>query len=164
MTITEIIAEVKELGVKLVEITGGEPMAQENTIHLMESLSAEGFQVICETGGSESLKNVPKDCTLIMDLKCPDSGMSDRNHWENLDYLKPNDEIKFVISSEKDFKWACEVIEQHNLSGRFHCLMSVAFGLLEPATLVDWILEAGIDVRLNLQQHKYIWSPKAKGV
>lgn len=163
-TISQVVTEIKDLGVKLVELTGGEPLAQAGAKPLMEALIEEGFQVICETSGSEPLEGYPKECTFIMDLKCPGSGMENKNLWKNLDHLKPQDEIKFVISNREDFDWAVDVIKKHQLENRFHCLMSVAFGLLEPAILVDWILESGVNVRLNLQQHKYIWSPRAKGV
>ncbi|SME90444.1 radical SAM protein [Pseudobacteriovorax antillogorgiicola] len=163
-SIGELVDDIKALGVPLVEITGGEPLAQKNTVGLMKALIEAGFQVICETGGSEPVEGVPPEVTLIMDLKCPGSGMADRNLWENLNHLKPSDEIKFVIANRDDFDWACHVISRHDLTSRFHCLMSVAFGLLAPAELVDWILDADINVRLNLQQHKYIWSPKKKGV
>lgn len=163
-TVDEVISQVKALGISLVEITGGEPLAQASVIPLMEGLLAEGLQVICETGGSETIEAVPEGVTLIMDLKCPDSGMVDRNYWQNLDLLRSQDEIKFVIASRDDFDWAKAVIQQHRLEERFACLMSVAFGLLEPSTLVEWILQAKLKVRLNLQQHKYIWNPKKKGV
>ena len=158
------MTEVKSLGLPLVEITGGEPFAQAAVVPLMASLSQAGFKVICETSGAEAIDLVPEDVTLIMDLKCPDSGMSDKNLWQNLDRLKPTDEIKFVIASRKDFDWAVEAIRINQLDSRFHCLMSVAFGLLEPSTLVEWILESKRNVRLNLQQHKYIWNPRKKGV
>ena len=99
-----------------------------------------------------------------MDIKCPDSKMEDRNLWENLNHLKPTDEVKFVISSRRDFDWAVECIKINELNKKCNLLMSVAFGLLKEHVLVDWILESHLNVRLNLQQHKYIWSPRKKGV
>ena len=160
----QVIEQIKSYKIPLVELTGGEPLAQENCIPMMKRLLDEGFQVLCETSGSEPIKDVPKGVTLIMDLKCPDSGMSEKNLWENLDHLKPQDEIKFVIASRKDYEWAKKVIADNKLEGKSALLMSVAFGLLEPATLVEWIVEDSLAVRLNLQQHKYIWSPRKKGV
>ena len=159
-----IIEQIRATGINLVELTGGEPLAQKNCIPFMERLIEEGFEVLCETSGSEPIADVPKGVTLIMDLKCPASGMCEKNLWANLDFLKPNDEIKFVIADRGDYEWAKATIERHSLGGRFQLLMSVAFGLLEPATLVDWMIEDRLPCRLNLQQHKYIWSPRKKGV
>jgi len=101
---------------------------------------------------------------IIMDLKCPDSGESERNHWPNLERLKPTDEIKFVIASRRDFDWAAGVIRDHRLDRRFSVLISPAFGSVEPADLAAWVLNSGLGVRMQLQLHKLIWDPKARGV
>lgn len=164
MQISDIIEKILKTGITLVEITGGEPLAQESCTELMRQLVSTGLEVICETGGSEPIVKVPKEVTLIMDLKCPDSKMADRNLWSNLDDLKPQDEIKFVIASRRDFDWAIEVVRQHKLTQKHCVLVSPAFGLVKPDVLVDWLLESGENLRFNLQQHKYIWSPRAKGV
>jgi 7-carboxy-7-deazaguanine synthase len=130
----------------------------------MEALVSHGFKILIETGGSESIKAVPSEVHIIMDFKCPASGMSARNHWANLDDLKPSDEIKFVIADRNDFDWAFHAIKEYSLDTRFHCLFSPAFGLVTPKQLVEWMLEVEVRARLNLQTHKYIWSPRAKGV
>lgn len=163
-SIEEIVAAVLAEGIPLVELTGGEPMAQAATPSLMEALLAAGLQVMVETGGSESLAAIPVSVHIIMDIKCPGSGMESRNRWENMAFLKPSDEIKFVIADRADFDWAVSKIRAEGLEQRFQLLMSAAFGLLKPADLVSWILAERLKVRLNLQQHKYIWNPRAKGV
>jgi 7-carboxy-7-deazaguanine synthase len=164
VTIDQIIERVHQLNVPLVELTGGEPLAQEHAKDLVERLYKEKFKVLIETSGSELIKDVVEHAHIIMDLKCPDSGMADKNNLENLDYLKSTDEIKFVLASRKDFEWACVQIKEFKLE-RFNLLMSCAFGLLKPADLAQWMLdEQLVNVRMQLQQHKYIWSPRAKGV
>jgi 7-carboxy-7-deazaguanine synthase len=148
-----------------VELTGGEPLAQAGAIPLMSKLIADGYEVLLETGGSESIADVPADVHIIMDLKCPGSNMSERNHWPNLDHLKPTDEIKFVVASREDFEWSVSIIDEYKLTQRFQVLLSPAFGLVKPKDLVDWILQQPLpDVRLNLQLHKFIWHPRTKGV
>ena len=163
-SIEDIIEHTKSLNVKCVELTGGEPLAQKNSIHLMKALLDNQFQVLLETSGSISLEHVPKEVHIIMDLKCPDSKMMEHNLYTNFEHLKKSDEIKCVIASFKDFEWACEQIQEFQLNQRFKVSMSPAWGLIEPKTLVEWILEKNCNIRLNLQIHKYIWSPKTKGV
>ncbi len=161
---TDLLEQTKTLGVELVEITGGEPLAQKNCVPFIDLLIEEGFKVLIETSGSEDISTLHADTHVIMDIKCPDSKMEDRNLWDNLNHLKPTDEVKFVISSRRDFDWAVECIKINELNKKCNLLMSVAFGLLKEHILVDWILESNLNVRLNLQQHKYIWSPRKKGV
>ncbi|NRA64274.1 MAG: radical SAM protein [Pseudobacteriovorax sp.] len=163
-SVESVVQEIKSLGINLVEITGGEPLAQENCLLLMQALIDEEFEVICETSGSECIETVPEGVTLIMDLKCPGSGMVEKNLWKNIEYLKPKDEIKFVIADRADFDWTVDICHEYQLLARHQVLVSVAFGQLNPATLVEWILESELPLRLNLQQHKYIWSPRKKGV
>lgn len=163
-TIAEIMGLVDQCGIPLVELTGGEPLAQKNAIPLMQELVSEGYEVLIETSGAVSIKEVPEQVHIIMDLKCPDSGMSDRNLWENLQYLKNDDEIKFVVASKGDFLWAVGKIKEHQLDSHFRILLSCAWGLVKEETLVSWMLEYKVNARLNLQQHKYIWSPRTKGV
>lgn len=163
-SIEDLVAEVKKSHVKLVEITGGEPLAQEETPKLIEALIKEGYEVLIETSGSEPIRVLPEQTNIIMDLKCPDSKMSDKNLYENIDYLKPSDEVKFVVASKEDFEWAYQMIREFDLENRCKLLISPAWGLVKPDNLVEWILEYQLDCRLNLQVHKYIWDPRKKGV
>lgn len=161
----EIKEQIRAFGIPLVEMTGGEPLAQEGCSAFIKDLIDEGFKVMIETGGSESVENLPPETHIIMDLKCPGSGMEARNHYANLQFLKPSDEIKFVIADRNDYEWARNLVRMEHLDTRFNVLFSTAFGLLQPQLLVEWILEDKLmRVRLNLQQHKYIWKPTAKGV
>lgn len=163
-SIGEIISEVKRYNCKLVEITGGEPLVQTQSMDLMKRLCDDGYEVMLETGGSLSVKDVDPRVMIIMDLKCPSSGMLQKNFYENTNYLKPTDEVKFVIGNREDYEWAKEIIEKYNLVGKNNILMSVVFGDLEPVTLVEWILEDKLNVRFQLQMHKFIWDPAVKGV
>lgn len=164
MNIDEIIAEVKKLDCKLVELTGGEPLFQEKSIELMKKLCDEGFEVMLETGGSLTIENVDQRVSIIMDLKSPSSNMMKKNHYENIDHLKPTDEIKFVIGSREDYDWTKKIISEYNLNKKCPVLFSSVFDKLEPVTLVNWILEDKLEVRFQLQMHKYIWEPSTKGV
>jgi len=163
-TIDQVVAEVKKIGLPLVEMTGGEPLAQKAAIPLMRTLVDAGFKVLIETGGSEPIEEVPRDVHIIMDIKCPGSKMSDRNRWANLDFLKPTDEIKFVLADRSDFDWAENLVAQKKLNERCSLLYSCAFGLLQPKDLAEWMVANRSKARLQLQQHKYIWHPRAKGV
>lgn len=163
-SISQVVKEVKALGVPLVELTGGEPMAQAGAVPLMQTLLDEGFQVLIETGGSEAIDAIPPEVRIILDVKCPGSRMEGRNHWQNLEKLRPHDEVKFVIASKEDFVWAKDVVEKYRLNLRNTVLFSPAFGLVKPRDLAAWILEENTPVRMQIQQHKYIWDPKAKGV
>jgi 7-carboxy-7-deazaguanine synthase len=164
MSLDEVTAKVRCFGPKLVELTGGEPLAQEACAPLARALIEQGYKVLIETGGSEDVSVLHPAVHIIMDIKCPGSRMHDRNRWENLDHLKPSDEIKMVIADRLDFDWAIEKITDFSLASRFKVLLSPAFGLLKPKDLAEWIMAHRLDVRLNLQQHKYIWHPTAKGV
>ena len=163
-TISYILDKIKTYNVKCVELTGGEPLAQSGSIELMQKLIENNYQVLLETSGSMSLEFVPQATHIIMDLKCPDSKMSEHNLYSNFKYLKTSDEIKLVIASHDDFNWACKVIKDFELEYRFKVSMSPAWGLVHPQKLVQWLLDSNLNVRLNLQIHKYIWSPKTKGV
>jgi 7-carboxy-7-deazaguanine synthase len=164
LTVDEILNEVRKFGGRLVEITGGEPLVQEETPGLMKRLCDEGYQVMLETGGSLPIEYVDKRVMIIMDLKCPSSGMLKKNNYDNINFLKPFDEVKFVIGTREDFEWSREIIKMYNLSDKCTVLFSVVFGRLEPVTLVSWILEDKLNVRFQLQMHKFIWDPAAKGV
>ena len=165
VSIAEIINQVKTFKCQLVEITGGEPLAQAQTSDLISTLIQQGFKVLVETGGSEPIQHLDPETHIIMDLKCPDSRMSEKNHWDNLNHLKPSDEIKFVIASKADFAWAMQKIGENFLDQRFNLLFSPAFGLIQPKELTEWLLTENNDkLRMQLQIHKYIWNPRAKGV
>lgn len=164
MTTDEVLAEVDRLGVPTVELTGGEPLAQPATPALAKALADKGYKVLIETSGAESIAELPASTHVIMDLKCPDSGMSDRNLWSNLDALKPTDEIKFVLASRADFDWAVAQIRREKLDTRFNVLFSCAWGHVAPKDLAQWVVSVPTLGRMQLQQHKYIWSPRAKGV
>jgi 7-carboxy-7-deazaguanine synthase len=159
-----VLERVRELDCPLVEITGGEPLLQEEVFPLMTELADAGHTVLLETSGTHDTSRVDRRVHIIMDLKCPDSGESAHNRWQNLDILKPTDQIKFVIASRTDFDWSAEAIRTHRLDRRFTVLLSPAFGLVTPADLARWLIESGLEVRMQLQLHKYVWDPKARGV
>lgn len=163
-SIEEILEQVKKYNCRLVEVTGGEPLFQKECFDLLDSLCEEGFEVLLETGGSISIEKVNPAVKIIMDLKCPSSGMVKKNLYENLNYLKQNDELKFVIGNREDYEWIKDIIGKYNLSGKCEILVSVVFSELEPLTLVDWVLKDNLQVRFQLQMHKFIWDPTAKGV
>ncbi|MFZ1280251.1 MAG: radical SAM protein [Ignavibacteriaceae bacterium] len=165
LTNTQILEVVRKYDCKLVEITGGEPLVQmEECLGLMKQLCDEGFEVLIETGGSLSIKDIDQRVKIIMDLKCPSSGMEKKNLYENINFLKPLDELKFVIGSREDYDWTISTIKKYNLENKCKILFSVVFGKLEPVQLVNWILEDKLNVRFQLQMHKFIWHPETKGV
>lgn len=163
-SVDEIIEEVKKYNCKLVEVTGGEPLMQDESCELMKKLCDEGFSVMLETAGNMPIKEVDKRVKIIMDLKCPSSGMMDKNLYENVDHLKKDDEVKFVIGNREDYDWMKDIISKYDLQNKCALLASVVFGKLEPLTLVNWILEDKLEVRFQLQMHKFIWHPETKGV
>jgi len=163
-SIDEIISEVKKYNCKLVEVTGGEPLFQNECYDLLKKLCDEGFDVLLETAGNMPIKVVDNRVKIIMDLKCHSSGMEKKNLYDNINYIKPKDEIKFVIGNCEDYEWTKDILNKYNLNSRCEILFSVVFGELEPITLVNWILEDKLDVRFQLQMHKYIWHPETKGV
>lgn len=163
-SIDEVIKEVKKYNCNLVEVTGGEPLVQNESIELMKRLCDEGFEVMLETGGSLPISEIDKRVRIILDLKCPSSGMMKKNLYANIEYLKPIDEVKFVIGTREDYEWSKEQVEKYHLDKKCAVLFSVVFGELEPVTLVNWILEDKLNVRYQLQMHKIIWEPDKKGV
>ena len=163
MTPEAILAEVEATGCRLVEVTGGEPLLQEGTIDLMRRLLERGFTVLLETGGSLPIDAVPERVRIILDVKCPGSGESDRNRWENLARLRPGDEVKFVVAGPEDFAWAREVLRERRIDPE-RVLMSPVWDRVEPAALARWILDSGLPVRLQVQLHKVLWPAALRGV
>ena len=167
MTLDEIVQRVQALRCPLVELTGGEPLLQEQAPPLLGRLVGLGYQVLLETNGSMDIGCADPAVVRIVDIKCPSSGQSHASRWENIPLLRPTDEVKFVLADREDFDYAREVIAEHRLADRCTVLMSPAGGLLPPATLSQWMLEDDRlprQVRLNLQLHRIIWPDKTRGV
>jgi 7-carboxy-7-deazaguanine synthase len=165
MSVDEVVASVEQHGCPLVEITGGEPLLQEDVYALMVKLGEAGKTVMLETGGHRSIARVPPDVLKIVDIKCPGSGEADKNDWTNLDAIAPHDEVKFVIKDRGDYEFACDVIRRHDLAARTSAvLMSPVHGVLEPRILSEWMLADHLPARLQVQLHKYIWTPTMRGV
>jgi 7-carboxy-7-deazaguanine synthase len=159
-----ILAEVERHECRLVEITGGEPLAQSEVHGLITALADRGYTVLIETSGALDISPVDPRAILIMDLKCPGSGMEDRNLWANIPKLKPTDEVKFVIKDREDYEWAVATIREHALTDAHTVLLSPVFGELDPRTLAEWVLADRLPIRLQLQLHKLIWDPEMRGV
>jgi 7-carboxy-7-deazaguanine synthase len=164
MSVDEVVAAVDGHNCPLVEITGGEPLLQDDVYPLMERLLAEGRTVMLETGGHRSIARVPAPVLKIVDVKCPASGESGKNDWSNLERLRSHDEVKFVIQDRGDYEFACDVIARHQLAGRAAILLSPVHGVLDPRTLSEWMLADRLPARLQLQLHKLIWDPGTRGV
>jgi 7-carboxy-7-deazaguanine synthase len=163
--VEDVIAEVERYSCTLVEVTGGEPLLQDDVYPLMQSLIERGHTVLLETGGHVSLDRVPPAVVTIMDIKCPGSGESHRMDWGNLGRLKPTDEAKFVIRDRADYEYARQVVRDRQLAGRVRAvLFSPVHGVLDPRDLAAWLLEDRLPVRLQLQVHKYIWGATTRGV
>lgn len=158
--------KVRDFGCRLVEVTGGEPLAQRETLDLTTRLCDEEYEVMVETGGYVSTKDVDQRARIILDIKCPASGEAERNHWPNLDLLRPDlDEVKFVIADRADWDFALRIIAQYNLERRARAiLISPAWGRIDLQELANWIAESGMNLRMQLQMHKYIWGADARGV
>jgi 7-carboxy-7-deazaguanine synthase len=165
MTINEIISAIKSYKCKFVQITGGEPLHQENVYQLMAELCSQKFTVALETSGAVDISNVDKRVYKIMDIKCPGSGMSKLNKFANINYITKKDEIKFVVADKTDFDWALTIIKKYQLfNNTENILISPAFKNVVPERLSGWILNSKLPVRLQLQIHKYIWKPDRRGV
>ena len=164
MSIDEILQKVENFGIHLVEVTGGEPLMQDNVYTLMRRLIEKGYKVMLETGGSISLERVPKDVIKIMDLKCPGSGEQEKNNLDNLKLLAPHDEVKFVILDKKDYEWSRDIIKKYKINETAQILLSPVFDKLELKEIVKWILEDRLPVRLQTQLHKIIWDKNTIGV
>jgi 7-carboxy-7-deazaguanine synthase len=165
MDVDEVVAQVKRYDCPVVEVTGGEPLLQQDVYPLMQRLLDDGLTVMLETGGHRSIEQVPAGVIRIMDVKCPGSGESDRNDWSNMARLAGTDEVKFVIKDRDDYEFARDVAARYALIGRVRAvLFSPVHGVLDPKLLAKWILEDRLEVRLQLQAHKYIWDPTTRGV
>ena len=164
-TLDEVLAEVNRYECPLVEVTGGEPLLQDEVYPLMERLLEHGRTVLIETGGHRTTERVPAQVITILDVKCPGSGEAHRNDWSNLARLRPHDEVKFVIKDRADYEYARDVIARHALAGRAAALLfSPVHGVLDPKQLSEWVLADRLPARVQLQVHKYIWDPNTRGV
>jgi len=164
-TLNAIVGAVTAFRCPLVEITGGEPLLQKNVVPLMSMLADAGHAVLLETSGAHDISPVDARVHRIMDLKTPGSGEVEKNLWSNINHLTARDEVKFVIGSREDYEWSCEKAVQFNLSKRCHAvLFSPIFGRIDPREIVEWVLADGLDVRFQLQMHKFIWTPTQRGV
>ncbi|MDH4231792.1 MAG: radical SAM protein [Nitrospirota bacterium] len=160
MQIADVLHRVDSAGVRLVEITGGEPLLQgEETISLIGKLLEKSYEVLVETNGSMNIQEIDKRATVILDMKTPDSGMSHKMDFSNLEKIKNSDEVKFVLCSRNDYEWTKKLVARYRLEERCEVLLSPAFGLLHPGELASWILDDRLRVRLNIQIHKYIFHP-----
>jgi 7-carboxy-7-deazaguanine synthase len=163
--IDDVLREVEEHGCSLVEVTGGEPLLQDEVYPLMERLLEQGKTVLLETGGHRSTARVPEQVVTILDVKCPGSGEASRNCLDNLDRLRPHDEVKFVVKDRTDYEFARDIIHARRLPSRAAAIhLSPVHGVLDPKTLSEWVLADGLPARVQLQLHKYIWSPETRGV
>ena len=162
MTAGEIMEEVEKYDCRLVELTGGEPLLQPDIYELATKLADRGHTVLIETGGHRDISRLDPRVIRIMDLKCPGSGECHKNLWTNLDHLRDQDEVKFVIADRKDYEWALATIRERALEDRVKILISTAFAMLEPQKVVEWMLEDKLRARFQLQLHKYIWPPDAR--
>lgn len=164
MTVEEILEEVLPYGLKLVEITGGEPLIQEETPRLASALLEKGCTVLVETNGTQDISMLPDGVVRIVDIKCPSSGEKDSTLWENIWKLTPDDEVKFVIANRHDYVWAKDIIRERFEIAGTKVLLSAVFGELPPRNLVEWMLEDRLPARFQIQMHKIIWPHDMKGV
>jgi len=165
MTVDAVLGQVHQLGGKLVEITGGEPLLQDDVYPLTNRLLADGFRVLVETSGERNIGHLPRAVIKVLDVKCPGSGEGGTFCADNLEALEKKDQVKFVIADENDYSFARDFMLQHNLAARVdEVILSPVFGKLHPRLLTEWILRDGLDVRLGLQIHKFIWDPETHGV
>lgn len=163
-TIDQIVEQVRSYNCSLVEITGGEPLIQKESLKLMSELCDNNFEVLLETDGSMPIDNVDRRVKIIMDLKCPSSGMEKKNHYANINILKPTDEVKFVIGTNEDYSWSKNILHKYQLYEKAQILFSPVFSKINYETMVNWILKDNLKVRFQLQIHKSIWEPDKRGV
>jgi 7-carboxy-7-deazaguanine synthase len=166
MTLEEVMRQVHGFGGRLVEITGGEPLLQEEVYPLMDRLLGEGYTVMLETSGERPIARVPREVVKIVDVKCPDSGEGDTFAMENLEHLAPHDQIKFVLAGRRDYEFARDFTRAHDLTGRAAAVIfSPVHGKVDLPEMARWMLEDGLEkVRFGSQLHKVIWGAEARGV
>ncbi|MCX5875973.1 MAG: radical SAM protein [Deltaproteobacteria bacterium] len=162
--LSTLLTEAAQYPSALIEITGGEPLLQEAVYPLMDELLAAGRTVLLETNGSINIERVPKEVVKIIDLKCPDSGMTEKMDLANLDLLTPHDEVKFVVSSRADYDWARAMMTQHRLAEKAKLILSPVIGSLQPALLAQWLMADALPARLQLQLHTLLWPGMKRGV
>jgi 7-carboxy-7-deazaguanine synthase len=160
----QILDKIKHAGIGIVEITGGEPLLQKEVHGFIRNLIEEGYKVLIETNGSLSIKDIDKRAVIILDMKTPASGMSDKMDLLNFDEIRHHDETKFVITDRNDYEWSKDIIDRFGLVNKCHLLMSPAFGYLAPETLARWMIEDKVRARLNIQLHKIIFGPEKRRV
>jgi 7-carboxy-7-deazaguanine synthase len=163
-SVQDIMDAIEPLGVPLVEITGGEPLLQDEVYDLMNALLAKNYQVLMETGGGVSVAKVPQQVIKILDVKCPGSGEASQNLWDNLNYLNPHDEVKFVLADRTDYEWSRDVLQQHDIPNKAKVLFSPVYDRLDLKELAAWVLEDNLPVRVQTQLHKVIWGKDTIGV
>jgi 7-carboxy-7-deazaguanine synthase len=161
MSIDDVLARVRGYGCNLVEITGGEPLAQSESLELITELCDDNYEVLIETSGSIDIAPVDRRAKIILDVKCPGSGEAAKNRWDNLDRLQPHDEVKFVIAGRDDYDFARRIVEEKQLR---NVLFSPVWGELDMKTLAEWMLADRVNARLQTQLHKHIWGAEARGV
>ena len=165
MSVDDVMADVEARGCPTVEVTGGEPLLQPDVYPLMQRLLDSGKTVLIETGGHRSIASVPAGVIRIVDVKCPGSGESDKNDWSNLALLTRRDEVKFVLADRRDYEFARDLVIREALPSRVNAvLLSPVHGELDAKRLAEWVIADRLDVRVQLQVHKYIWSPDTRGV
>lgn len=164
LTENDVIEQVRAFGCPLVEVTGGEPLSQPEACSLLARLCDEGFEVLLETSGAIDTAGVDRRVRVVLDVKCPGSGMAERMHWPNLERLAPQDEVKFVIKDRGDYEWARDLIRRRDLTARCTVLVSPVFGETDPRQLAEWVLADRLPVRFQLQLHKHVWAPDMRGV
>lgn len=165
MSVDEVVDRVRSYDCDVVEITGGEPLLQKEVYPLMQRLLDDGRTVMLETGGHLSVDAVPDAVIRVIDVKCPGSGEAEKNHWANLEQLRPTDEIKFVIKDRADYEYARDVVIRHDLAVRCNAvLFSPVHGVQDAKSLAEWVLADRLPVRVQLQTHKFIWDPQTRGV
>ncbi len=164
-SVEEVLARVRQFGGKLVELTGGEPLLQKDVYPLVDRLLVEGYRVLVETSGERDVSLLPRAVVKVVDVKCPGSGEGGKFCLANLAALESKDQLKFVILDERDYEYAREFLAKHDLHKLVDdVIFSPVFGQLHPRQLAEWILRDGLEVRLGLQLHKFIWEPEARGV
>jgi 7-carboxy-7-deazaguanine synthase len=160
MGIEDIMVSIKQYDTRYVTVTGGEPLAQKEVVHLLKTLADSNYEVSIETGGGLSIKEVDPRIKIILDIKTPESGEEKKNHWENLDMISAKDEIKFVLCSREDYDWAKKILDQYKLIQKCSVLFSPVYQKLDVTDLGDWILKDQLHVRMQIQLHKLLWGEK----